>query len=158
MSYKIFLDDIRNPANVKKALHRIDGWVDFPSLFSWIIVRSYDQFVQLITSKMTEGSFPSVISFDHDLSWEDAVNHGSNESGPLDYKKFKEKTGYDCAQWLVNHCIVHNIDLPDYYVHSFNPIGRMNIFNYLYRFEQFKRENPDMFEKPNLESPKIIIP
>ena len=41
-SYNIFLDDYRNPENVT--------WVKLPEV-SWIIVRSYNAFVDIITKK-----------------------------------------------------------------------------------------------------------
>jgi hypothetical protein len=47
------------------------------------------------------------------------------------YDNFKEKTGYDCAKWLCNYCIDNGIPLPEYYVHSMNPVGRENIKFYL---------------------------
>lgn len=146
---KLFLDDIRKPLDVKAALHR-GQWEEFPSLYSWTIVRSYAAFVK----EITDNGLPTVVSFDHDLSWEDAVNHGSNESGPLDYSKFKELTGLECAKWLVDYCDARNLPLPDWYVHSFNVIGRMNIASYLTCYERFKQFPPT----PDSEGPKIIVP
>jgi hypothetical protein len=52
----------------------------------------------------------------------------------LNYDNIKEKTGLDCAKWLVDYCIDNQLDLPKYYVHSANPIGRQNIINYLENF------------------------
>jgi hypothetical protein len=71
------------------------------------------------------------VSLDHDLSYED-----QNKT-----ENFNEKTGYDCAKWLVDYCVTNNLPLPDYYVHSFNPVGRMNIINYLVRFQEIR---PDL--------------
>jgi hypothetical protein len=111
MSYKLFLDDERMPHAVT--------WVEMP-LGPWEIVRSYDQFVNYIT----ENGIPSFISFDHDLSVED---QGKNPNK----SQFKEKTGYDCAKWLVEKCMNENRMFPKYQVHSMNPIGAMNIRAYI---------------------------
>ena len=125
---KLFLDDIRKPSDVTHAMH--DGaWVEFPSIWSWDIVRSYTAFTEFIL----KNGLPSVISFDHDLSWEHYPHDGLSLA-PIDYEKYTEKTGYDCAKWLVNYCVTNNLELPDYYVHSFNPVGRINIHNHLARF------------------------
>lgn len=140
----LFLDDVRNPHNVKAALHR-GVWEEFPDLMVWEVVRSYDEFVAYIL----KNGLPKRIAFDHDLSWE----HYPKEGGPIcegdprmdtiviPYETFKEKTGYDCAKWLTNYCMVNNLPLPDFYVHSFNPVGRMNISNHLLRFEEIQAEN-----------------
>ena len=42
---------------------------------------------------------------------------------------FKEKTGYHCAQFLVEECLRQKVALPDYAVHTMNPIGRENIIS-----------------------------
>lgn len=42
-----------------------------------------------------------------------------------------EKTGYECAKWLVEYCLDNDLDLPLCYVHSMNPVGKDNINNLL---------------------------
>ena len=133
---KIFLDDIRKPLDVKSAWHK-GVWEGFPSLFSWDIVRSYAAFTKYI---LTNG-LPTVISFDHDLSFEHYPTDETSLVAPINYDKFTEKTGYDCAKWLVDYCVTNNLPLPDFYVHSFNPVGRMNIINFLVRFQEI---SPDL--------------
>lgn len=86
------------------------------------MVRSYAQFVAYIQAN----GLPARIAFDHDLSYED-----QNKT-----EGFKEKTGMDCAKWLVDYCIDKGLDLPEFYVHSFNVVGRMNIANLLTRFRE----------------------
>ena len=49
--------------------------------------------------------------------------------------KFVEKTGMDCAKWLVEYCINNNLKFPDYEVHSMNVIGKMNIKSYIESFK-----------------------
>lgn len=133
---KLFLDDIRKPLDVKVAWH---GGVfeEFPSLYSWDIVRSYADFTKYI---LTRG-LPTLISFDHDLAWEHYPQKDVSLITTIDYSKFKEKTGYDCAKWLADYCVVNNLPLPDYMVHSFNPVGRTNIVQFLERFQEIR---PDL--------------
>lgn len=134
----LFLDDIRNPTDIHSTLHR-GIWEEFPSLMDWKVVRSYQEFVNFIL----KNGMPNRISYDHDLSWEHYPNAGDSLSAPIPYETFTEKTGYDCAKWLTNYCLEKKLELPDFYVHSFNPVGRMNITNHLLNFEQQKR----MFKK-----------
>ncbi len=122
--------------DVTHAWHK-GAWEEFPSIFSWDIVRSYADFTKYI---LTNG-LPTAISFDHDLSWEHYPQGELSLTTPINYDKFTEKTGYDCAKWLVNYCVTNNLPLPDFYVHSFNPVGRMNIINYLVRFQEIR---PDL--------------
>ena len=105
--YKLFLDDVRNPKDVK--------WINLP-LGPWVIVRNYHDFVKYITSN----GLPEFVAFDHDLADE---HYGAN---PVN-ASFKEKTGYDCAKWMVEYCMDNNKSFPSYVVHSMNPIGKMNI-------------------------------
>lgn len=118
MSYKLFLDDERNPYKV--------NWVEMP-LGPWEIARNYEQFVAMIAKK----GIPSFVSFDHDLADEhyraSMYNPDRHYSNYYTDGTFKEKTGRDCAKWLVEHCLEHDIPIPEYQVHSMNPIGQENI-------------------------------
>jgi hypothetical protein len=105
MKYNLFLDDTREPNKFLKDTR------------TWLVVRNYNQFVETIAKQ----GLPDFISFDHDLA-----DEHYNEEHP-DYDKFKEKTGYDCAKWLVEYCMKTSQSLPEWQVHSMNPIGRMNI-------------------------------
>ena len=49
----------------------------------------------------------------------------------IDYKNITEKTGMDCAKWLVAESMTKKIPLPQIYVHSANPIGSANMMGYL---------------------------
>ena len=92
----------------------------------WEVVRNYDQFVDIIT----EHGVPKYVTFDHDLAdahYEAMWNAVHNK--PHDYGT--EKTGYDCAKWLVDYCDVNKIKFPEYQVHSMNPIGSHNIRTYI---------------------------
>lgn len=117
----IFLDDTRSPRNVT--------WVDLP-LVEWTIVRNYDDFVRIISSLGP----PKRVSLDHDLHpahYPFAPENQEAYKNGIPYDKYKEKTGYHCAKWLVAYCIDRGFPFPEYYVHSMNPIGRENIIKYI---------------------------
>jgi len=117
--YNLFLDDFRNPedvyAYIKNAKYNGDNW---------IVVRSYDEFVNQITEGFKNSEFPGLISFDHDLADE---HYDLNILYEIDYNSYKEKTGYDCAKFIIAFCSSLNLDLPDYLIHSMNTIGKLNI-------------------------------
>lgn len=85
-----------------------------PKTDGWIVIRSYDEFVNWIL----ENGIPDEISFDHDLSDTSITNN-------------REMTGYDCAKWLGQYCWENGLPIPDWNVHSANPVGRKNIEGYL---------------------------
>lgn len=117
--YNLFLDDFRFPEQVK--------WINLPNV-KWEIVRSYDEFVAFIT----KNGLPNFISFDHDLADEHYKElNNSFDSDFIQYSLFTEKTGYDCAKWLVKYCFDNRASLPHYTVHSLNPIGKKNILSLL---------------------------
>ena len=81
---------------------------------NFALVTSYDEFVRYIKHH----ELPNFISFDHDLGL--------------------GKTGYDCAKFLVEFCLEKQIDLPEFFVHSQNPVGKMNIESLLKNFKKFQ--------------------
>lgn len=125
MTYVLFIDDERNPDDVT--------WVQFPRDETTFVVRSYDAFVEHVT----KCGMPDFVCFDHDLADEHYVAMlKENSDNPVnllntivDYGV--EKTGYDCAKWLVDHCADNNYKFPDFVVHSMNPIGRDRIIKYV---------------------------
>lgn len=130
----LFLDDVRMPEDAYE-------YTKFELLREkeWDVVRSFNAFIWYIE----ENGVPKFISFDHDL----ADSHYTPKHLWCDYNKskewqerkiHKEKTGYDCAVWIVEHCINNNIDLPEYYCHSMNPVGRDKIIKELECFEEKK--------------------
>jgi hypothetical protein len=112
------------------------------------IVRNYNEFVD----KITKDGLPEVISFDHDL----ADEHYAPPERWYDYdtwekeKNFKEKTGMDCAKWLVDYCMDQDKDLPQYFIHSMNPVGGRNIWEYLENYRKFREE--EEYKKQNREN------
>lgn len=118
MSYALFLDDIRDPDSVT--------WIPLPKV-QWLVVRNYDEFVATIKLR----GMPVHISFDHDLA--DIHYLTADES------KYTEKTGLDCAKWLVNYCMDNSLQLPRFTVHSMNGVGAKNITNYLENYIKFTK-------------------
>jgi hypothetical protein len=111
---RIYLDDIRTPVEVDK----------------WVVVRDYDQFVNAVTKIGLDNI--ELISLDHDLGesamkeWHTNVYHNYK----LDYSNITEKTGYDCAKWLVEQWI-NGKKVVDVVTHSANAIGSANIIGYI---------------------------
>jgi len=117
----LFLDDIRYPI---EAYHYIKQAIYLRK--DWHIVRNYEQFI----NRILEYGLPEMISFDHDLADKHYLESDSEE--------FIEKTGYDCAKWLVEHCMDNDLDLPEFYCHSMNPVGKENIESLLKNFKNIK--------------------
>lgn len=78
----------------------------------FIGVRSFTAFVDYIN----QNGLPNFISFDHDLGL--------------------EESGFDCARWLVNYCLDKNKELPEFTIHSQNPVGKQNIESLLNNFKK----------------------
>jgi hypothetical protein len=122
MKTALYLDDIRTP-------------IETPEGYEWVIVRSYDEFVNYLTEfYRSKRKLPEMIFFDHDLSEEHMNFYYNNPKFSLiRYEEFKEKTGLHCAKWLTLLCEKNKIDLREskLYVHSHNPIGANNIQHWL---------------------------
>jgi hypothetical protein len=125
VSYVLFLDDVRNPDDVT--------WAAFPRDEMIFTVRNHAAFVKHV---MISG-VPGFVCFDHDLAddhYEAMLKE--NENDPVkqletivDYGS--EKTGYDCAKWLVDYCAEKKRKFPPYIVHSMNPAGKERIAAYI---------------------------
>jgi hypothetical protein len=113
--------------------------VRIPTEGNWEVVRNYDEFVAHIKLNGLENY--EVISLDHDLG-ESAMQEYYTNVKPhyeLDYKRIEEKTGMDCARFLVAESVLKNIPLPQIYVHSANPIGTHNILGYINNYFRNQR-------------------
>ena len=118
---KLYLDDVRTPLDL-----------------DWIIVRNYDEFI----SKVKEIGLENIelISLDHDLGdtamteWHRNVYHNYT----LDYNNITEKTGMDCAKWLVDQWL-EGAPVVDVVVHSANAIGSANIMGYINNYRHVSR-------------------
>lgn len=138
MSYKLFLDDLREPIMcAKKFPHLADLYNDT----EWAIVRNYHEFCDIIKERwLTSNEAPALISFDHDLGFEHTryyFENGGHANPPNpDDANFTEKTGKDCANWLINFCEDEKMPLPECVVHSANPVGSQNIASLLAQFKK----------------------
>lgn len=94
---KVWLDDIRNPAE-----HGHAGW-------EW--AKTANEAIALLSTRHVTD-----ISLDHDLAWE---HYPNNDKGP----PYKEKTGYDVALWMERTGIWPE----HVACHSMNPVGRARI-------------------------------
>jgi len=133
IKFLLWLDDIRNP---------LEGdWLKFSPIdppYTTVWVKSYSEFVQQIK----KNGLPDAICFDHDLGMTAALEaraKGLSKRKSRELKKL-EKTGYDCAKWLVEYCMDKNLPLPKYSSQSFNPIGRENILELLDNFLKYQKQ------------------
>lgn len=102
MSYYLFLDDERMPNIAANYIYPMELRFLY-RMEQWRIVRSYDEFIKEIEAN----GVPKCVSFDHDI-------------GP-------DKSGYDCAVWLLDYCNANNLEVPQVFCHSWNPDGKKNI-------------------------------
>ncbi len=86
-----------------------------PTPNGYLRVYSYKEFVKYILNN----GIPDFISFDHDLGI--------------------EETGYDCAKFLVEYCLDHNLSIPNFTIHSQNPVGKENIEKLLHNFRKLNK-------------------
>lgn len=136
LTYNLFLDDFRQPSDAFN--------YTFNPIYNnlqWKVVINYEQFTETIEHYFDLlGVLPSVISFDHDLA---DLHYGVQDHVDEDYYDLmdtqNEKTGYHCAKWLVEFCMNNNLELPEYYAHSMNTVGRINILGYLDNFVKFSK-------------------
>ena len=79
--------------------------------------KTYEEFVRAII----QFTLPDVIWFDHDLG--------------------NDKSGKDCANFLVDFCLSNALPLPEYNSQSQNPVGKENIIKLLDSYNKFYNEN-----------------
>jgi hypothetical protein len=135
---KLFLDDFRWPSDCAKYMYTKLGpenviYTD-PN---WNVVRNYREFVKWIT----DNGLPDLISFDHDLA--DGHYHQNMQEGVLNYSAAdfdddNNKTGFHCAKYLVEACMDQGLKLPQFIVHSMNPVGTQNIESLLNNYKKFQ--------------------
>ena len=115
----LFLDDERQTGDVTWMLIGGVGAGAAP----WQTVRSYNE----ATAWVIEHGFPTIVSFDHDLGYEE---YDTNENGIVIVTNSTEaKSGYDFAKWLIEYDMNTNT-MPvnfAFTVHSMNPVGKKNI-------------------------------
>lgn len=127
----LWLDDIRDP-NPSKGDWLVFSPIEQPYLVRWC--KNYDEFVYFIISE----GLPDAICFDHDLGIPKHVERVSGGMSKRKSKEFKkeEKTGYDCALWLVDYCLEYILPLPKWNIQSQNPVGKENIKCLLENYEK----------------------
>lgn len=173
---KLFLDDKRMPEDCTSYMRYnkkeyLEG--------DWYIVRNFKEFKKYIEACGKHG-LPYLISFDHDLADEHYTPESLWDDYPFSklyqenrFDKYKEKTGNDCAKWLIEYLQEQDVPLEDYpkwIVHSMNPVGADYIASTLLQGEKYKRnlENKkhkadelfDLFEKtePFIKQQPFIPP
>lgn len=109
----IYLDDIRTPNDSR-----------------WTVVRDYYEFIDKVTEIGLENI--ELISLDHDLGDTAMMEWHTNvrTNFTLDYNNISEKTGMDCAKWLIQQWM-DGEPLCEVKVHSVNAIGASNIMGYI---------------------------
>lgn len=125
-NYNLFLDDVRIPTHVT--------WADVPQNQHYSVARNYQEFVDLITLR----GLPKFVCYDHDLA-DGHYGHGLR-GDEIPYDSYKEKTGYDCAKWIVDYCMKKGVKHPPYVVHSMNPVGKQNIISYVESYNKSIKE------------------
>ena len=117
----VWIDDIRDPqeSTWQNWIKKNFGTNDFD--ITWI--KSYKEFVDFVD----KNGLPSNVSFDHDLGDIEDPNN--------------EKTGYDCAKYIVDYCMDNDRDIPNYRIQSDNGPGRENIDKYLQNYHKFYIKN-----------------
>lgn len=130
MGYKLFLDDIRTMTDCITYMHQRIGKQNPIYLErDWVICRNFGCFKTTIEDM----GLPDFISFDHDLQSYPTTIAEAEYAAKYNYE---EKTGYTCAQWLVDYCITKGLKIPEFAVHSMNPVGAERIFSLLIRAKQ----------------------
>ena len=122
--YKVFVDDERLPQQCLTFME------DLEYNGAWVIVRNYDEFVQVVRyNYQVNGILPIVISFDHDLGF----THVGDE--------IVEKSGLDCAKFMVDFCAAQKLPFPRYKVHSRNVVGRESIIGLIENYKKHEKQN-----------------
>ena len=118
----LWLDDVRDPMS--------NDWLVFSPItgaYDVVWVKSYKEF----TDWITENGLPTAICFDHDLA-----DFYYDPSKAQENVIWHEKTGMDCALWLVNYCMDNDKLLPKWNIQSGNTVGRKNIHSYLTNYQK----------------------
>jgi len=133
---KLFLDDERSPADVYNYSRSDQIYLE-----EWTIVRNYDEFVSVIQNHFDE---ITVISYDHDLA-DEHYNYANADTETICnfYESdHKEKTGFECAQWLIDFLLDNDKELPRTLIHTRNICGGQNICGLFLSFVNFRKKNP----------------
>jgi hypothetical protein len=127
MKQYIYLDDVRTP---------IEGVGEDNQ--PWVVVRSYDEFVEKVNEIGLENI--QMISLDHDLGDSAMAEWHKNvyKNYELNYDNITEKTGMDCTKWLVEQWMDGKL-VVDVVVHSANAIGSGNMMGYINNYRHINK-------------------
>lgn len=122
----LWLDDFRNPYKstnnwIEKYAPRWENRLD-----EVVWVKNYDEF----TNWIVNNGLPFQIAFDHDLAdshYAPKEHWNDKYDAWLESQSITEKTGMDCAKWLVEYCMDYKKDLPLWVIQSANKAGAENI-------------------------------
>jgi len=133
MKTLLWLDDIRNPfdKDFTPYVALYNPFLNQPHEIIW--VKDYNEFVSYLQHAP---KMPNAISFDHDLAPEHYTPQEYwdkfDESKAYQEKlKYTEKTGFDCAKFLVGFCELVKSKLPICIYHTANPVGKENMETYI---------------------------
>jgi hypothetical protein len=135
-TYNLYLDDVRAP---------VDSYGYTSNQYylnsDWVVVRTYDEFVNRIEDGLKEEEFPAIVSFDHDLADEhyDPTMYKGLSAYEKAAKNFIEKTGLECSKWLVQFCIDNDISMPICLIHSMNPAGSERIKQSIADYDRYMK-------------------
>lgn len=122
MSYNLFLDDERTPLEA----FELTGYKPLKFL-KWVVVKDYEEF----RNALVDRGIPNIVCFDHDLKPEHYTPEvywkcygASKRYQENKYPYYEFKTGKHCAELLKYACEMSRKNLPTYFVHSQNPVGK----------------------------------
>jgi hypothetical protein len=127
----LWLDDVRDPYMNTWRNQYIPDYKSETDEIIW--VKNYDEFIDWIY----KNGLPTKIFFDHDLA---DIKPIPTSILVIASDWNEEKTGYDCAKWLVEYCMDNDLDLPNWSIQSANPVGRDNINGILNNYKKFRNE------------------
>lgn len=139
---KLFLDDVRHNYDCLGYMSSRIGSSNVVYKEKWEIVRNHQEFCKFVDKHKGEITH---VSFDHDLEdshyttvienpgtsnglivdLDEAITGPDND--PIFSYRNMENTGYDSAKYLIKVYEENNLPLPKIFVHSMNPVGRINI-------------------------------
>jgi hypothetical protein len=116
MKVLLWLDDVRNPFIADWLMQYAPQFAYGEGTTVW--VKNYNEFVEWIEAN----GLPHTIAFDHDLGFTNEYYIENDLPSPE-----PDKSGFDCAKWVVEYCLNNKVELPQWTVQSANPTGRDNI-------------------------------
>ena len=129
MKKLLWLDDVRDPLE--------SDWLKLSPIekpFEAVWVKSYEEFIRWITAN----GLPDGICFDYNLGKKKEVELRAKGVSKKVARRIKaqEKTGMDCAKWLIKYCTDNKLCLPKYSIQGSSDYGRENINILLKNFDR----------------------